>query len=309
MKYTHYYVAISATLLDYIMDTDSLRVFLHLSRSLHFGRTGKEIHKSASAVSRIVQRLEDELGQPLFERDNRKVKLTPQGELVARYASDTLSHWDDLREILNASEQHLRGNLSVFASVTACQSFLPALLGRFREAHPEVHLRLDTGYAVDALAQLEDSKVDIAVAALPSSVPRHLVSRAVEVTPLIFIAPAAASEVSRRVDKRQVEWNKVPLVLPAQGLARDAVDRWFRARRIKPNIYGEVMGNEAILALVSTGCGVGVVPRLVLDKSPLRSEVRAVNVEPPLGEFHVGLCAERRSLSNPIVNAFWNAVA
>jgi len=291
------------------MDTDSLRIFLHLSRSLHFGRTGKELHKSASAVSRIVQRLEDELGKTLFERDNRKVKLTPEGELVARYASDTLSHWDDLREVLSASEQHLRGKLSVFASVTACQSFLPALLGRFREAHPEVQLRLETGYAVDALSKLEDSKVDVAVAALPASVPRHLLARVVEVTPLIFIAPAASSEVSRRVDKRHVDWSEMPMVLPAQGLARSAVDRWFRARRIKPKIYSEVMGNEAILALVSTGCGVGIVPKLVLDKSPLRSEVRTLNVEPPLGDFHVGLCAERRSLSNPIVSAFWNAVA
>jgi LysR family positive regulator for ilvC len=290
------------------MDTDSLRVFLHLSRSLHFGRTGKEIHKSASAVSRIVQRLEDELGKPLFERDNRRVKLTAHGELVARYAGDALSHWDDLREVLSASEQHLRGDLSVFASVTACQSFLPALLGRFREAHPEVRLRLETGYAVDALSQLE-SKVDITVAALPTSIPRHLISRVVEVTPLIFVAPAAASDVSRRVDKRSIDWREVPLVLPAQGLARDAVDRWFRARRIKPKIYSEVMGNEAILALVSTGCGVGVVPRLVLDKSPLRADVRSLNVDPDLGEFQVGLCAERRSLSNPIVNAFWNAVA
>jgi LysR family transcriptional regulator, positive regulator for ilvC len=210
---------------------------------------------------------------------------------------------------LRESEQHLRGSLSVFASVTACQSFLPALLGRFRDAHPDVHLRLETGYAVDALSMLEESKVDVAVAALPARVPRHLVARVVEVTPLIFIAPAAASEVARRVDKRQVDWREVPMVLPAQGFARNAVDRWFRARRIKPQIYSEVMGNEAILALVSTGCGVGIVPRLVLDKSPLRSEVRSLNVEPELGEFHVGLCAERRSLSNPIVNAFWNAVA
>jgi LysR family positive regulator for ilvC len=54
---------------------------------------------------------------------------------------------------------------------------------------------------------------------------------------------------------------------------------------------------------------VGVVPRLVLDKSPLRAEVRNLTVEPALGEFQVGLCAERRSLSNPIVKAFWNAVA
>ena len=290
------------------MDHDSLRIFLHLSRGLNFGRTGKALHKSASAVSRIVQRLESEVGKPLFERDNRTVKLTPQGEVLARFASETLSRWHEVRESLNDSEQELRGSIAVFASVTACQSFLPGLLGRFREAYPGVQLRLETGHAVDALSKLSEGQVDVAVAALPPRVPRHLLSRVIEVTPLIFVAPTTPSEVARRVDRRDIRWSEVPMVLPAQGLARSAVDRWFRARRTKAQIYSEVMGNEAILALVSTGCGIGVVPRLVLDKSPLSVQVRPLNIEPAIGEFHVGLCAQRRSLNHPVVKAFWNAM-
>jgi LysR family positive regulator for ilvC len=275
---------------------------------LHFGASAKAMHKSASALSRVVRRMEDELGQALFERDNRTVKLTSQGEAFARYASAALADWDAFRERLRQGSELVRGTISVFASVTACQSFLPRLLTRFRESYPEVQLRLETGYAVDALSKLEQGEVDVTVAALPERVPRHLISRVVEVTPLIFIAPAAAGEISRQVEKRSVAWSEVPLVLPAQGLARAAVDRWFRARREKPRIYSEVMGNEAILALVSTGCGVGVVPKLVLDKSPLKSEVRTLDVEPRIGEFHVGLCAARRALASPVVSAFWNAI-
>ncbi len=290
------------------MDHEELRLFLHLSRSLHFGASAKAMHKSASALSRIVRRMEDELGHALFERDNRTVKLTTEGEAFARYAVAALADWDAFRERLRQGSEVVRGTISVFASVTACQSFLPRLLTRFRESYPEVQLRLDTGYAVDALSKLEQGEVDVTVAALPERVPRHLISRVVEVTPLIFIAPAAAGDVARQVDKRSVAWSEVPLVLPAQGLARAAVDRWFRARREKPRIYSEVMGNEAILALVSTGCGVGVVPKLVLDKSPLKGEVRTLDVEPRIGEFHVGLCAARRALASPVVSAFWNAI-
>lgn len=291
------------------MDYNDLGIFLHLSRKLHFGATAKAMHKSASAVSRIVRRLEDDLGKPLFERDNRTVKLTQYGEALARYATEVVSGYSEFREALQRGDEVVRGTISVFASVTACQSFLPRLLTRFREAYPEVQLRLETGYAVDALEKLEGGAVDVTVAALPGRVPRHLVSKVVEITPLIFVAPSAASDVSRRVDRRSVEWAEVPMVLPTQGLARAAVDRWFRARRIKPRVYSEVMGNEAILALVSTGCGVGVVPKLVLDKSPLLSDVRALDVEPRLGEFQVGVCAARRSLASPVVSAFWHVLA
>jgi LysR family positive regulator for ilvC len=97
------------------------------------------------------------------------------------------------------------------------------------------------------------------------------------------------------------------VVLPAAGLARALVDRWFRRQRITPNVYSEVTGNEAILSLVSTGCAVGVVPALVMEKSPLRANVRALETEHRLGEFRVGLCTKRRSLNHPLLAAFWQA--
>ena len=61
------------------MDYEELRLFLHLSRSLHFGRTSRECHVSPSALSRTIQRLETEVGQPLFTRDRRSVELLPAG--------------------------------------------------------------------------------------------------------------------------------------------------------------------------------------------------------------------------------------
>ena len=91
-------------------------------------------------------------------------------------------------------------------------------------------------------------------------------------------------------------------------MARADADRWFRRKRIAPRIYSEVAGSEAILSLVSLGCGVGIVPRIVMDKSPLRAEVRALDVEPEIGEFRVGVCTQRRKLQSPLVRAFWDAI-
>jgi LysR family positive regulator for ilvC len=104
------------------------------------------------------------------------------------------------------------------------------------------------------------------------------------------------------------DWARVPMVLPESGLARQSIDRWFRARGGSPRLYGEVSGNEAALSLVALGCGVGIVPGLVLDKSPLASEVRALDVRPALPEFRVGLCVKRRRLREPVVEAFWASV-
>jgi LysR family positive regulator for ilvC len=121
--------------------------------------------------------------------------------------------------------------------------------------------------------------------------------------------------VERLCARQPLPWRELPIVLPAAGQAREAADRWFKRRRIDPSIYGELPGSEAILALVSLGCGIGIVPRIVLEESPLRSKVRVLDLpgEPAgaeaLGEFRVGVCTQRRKLESPLVRALWSTFA
>jgi LysR family transcriptional regulator, positive regulator for ilvC len=292
------------------MDYDALGLFLHLSRTLHFLRTSRECHVSPSALSRAVQRLERETGWPLFERDRRSVRLTPEGTRFAVHARETLDRWEGLKRDLRGRRETLTGTIVVFASVTACQSFLPELLSGFRQRHPDIHIQLETGYAADALERLAEGRVDVSVAAIPARVPRALAARVLLHTPLVFAAPRAACEVERLTHGRSIPWAELPFVLPASGLARESADRWFRRRRIAPRIYGELPGGEAILALVSLGCGVGIVPRIVLEESPLASKVRILDADDggdALGEFRVGVCTQRRKLGSPLVQALWES--
>ena len=119
---------------------------------------------------------------------------------------------------------------------------------------------------------------------------------------------AEISAVTELLTRDEVPWAEVPMVLPSSGLARDSVDRWFRKKRITPKIYGEAPGSEAILSLVSLGCGVGIVPRLVADQSPLRSSLSVLDIEPKLVPFRVGVCTEKKQLRSPVVRAFWESI-
>jgi len=285
------------------VDSDSLRLFLHLSRSLHFGRTSRECHVSASALSRSIRRLEQAAGAELFERNSRAVQLTEAGVRLQAFALEVLGGWDKLVGELAQRGTALRGTLSLFCTVTAAHSLLPALLAQFRRAHPEVTLRLETGYAADALARLSRDEVDVSVAALPDVLPPRLLTRVIVQTPLLFVAPA--SPLPGLSDVRAPDFARLPVVLPEHGIARTRIDRWFRAKGLTPKVYGEVSGHEAILALVKLGCGVGIVPELVLEKSPLRGELRVLDVKPRLPAFRVAACIKRSSLKQPLVAAFW----
>ena len=88
-------------------------------------------------------------------------------------------------------------------------------------------------------------------------------------------------------------------------MARKRIDRWFKEQAIKPLIYAQVAGNEAIVSMVSLGFGIGVVPKIVLENSPLANTVDILDIHPTLKAYEVGIITLEKKLKNPLVNAFW----
>jgi LysR family transcriptional regulator, positive regulator for ilvC len=286
---------------------EPLHQFVELTRTLHFGQAARACHVSPSTLSRSVQRLEEQLGESLFEREHHKVTLTPGGEQFRRHALAVLDEWHRYEQERAVHEGELSGTIHVYCTVTAAQSFVPDLLGRLRRSYPDIRIELETGYASDAIEQLRGGDIDASVAALPERLPIGIASRELTTTPVLFVAPTVDCPVRDLITRRRIEWRTVPLVLPAHGLARDYVDDWLERRDIVPNVYAEIEGHEAILALVALGCGVGIVPQLVLENSALRDRITELVVKPPLPLFHIALCVRERALSNPIIRALWNA--
>jgi LysR family positive regulator for ilvC len=287
------------------MDLYSLNLFLHLSETLHFGKTSQACNLSPSALSRQIQRMEEEVGQRLFERDNRKVQLTRAGLLLLEFAQGVLENWKDLKEKLAGEAKTLRGEIRLFCSVTASLSILPGLLNTFRAAYPEVTIRLETGDAGMAIQKVVKGETDIAVSALPDRLPKEVVFKVLTETALVFIGPKIPWAYSQTLNK-EIPWKEIPMILSEHGLARTRIDAWFRKKKIHPHIYAQVAGNEAILSMVSLGCGVGVVPKLVLENSPVRKDVSLLDVQPELPPYSVGICIQKRKREGKLIRAFWD---
>jgi LysR family positive regulator for ilvC len=289
------------------MDIQTLKLFITLTRNLHFGKTSEEMHMSPSAVSRAIQRLEDQIGHSLLIRDNRSVQLTEEGQIFLEYALEVTKRWEALLSDLEGKSDVLRGQLSIFASVTASQSILPNVLSEFRERYPEIHIQLETGYAVNAISKLAEG-IDVVVAALSEEEDNSLMKHIITSIPIKTVAPVNGS-LAGYLHAGSVDWSTLPLVLPSSGQVRQNIDGWLRAKGIVPNVYAEVPGNEAILSLVALGCGVGFVPELVVNDSPLFDQVGVVESGPLLEDFHVGFCTRRKNLEvSPIIRAFWESI-
>lgn len=282
------------------MDIRLLKQFLALADSLHFGRASEICHISPSTLSRTIKQLEDETGVTLFERDNRSVTLTPAGLKFQQYARESLMQWDVVRNNLMENSGELQGEVSIFCSVTASYSFLYEILSEFRSNHPKIEIKLHTGDTAQAISRVLAGDEDVAIAAKPDRLPAGISFKLIATSELVFISSQHGTGT------QPTDWAQAPMILPEQGLTRQRVDEWFQQQKIKPVIYAQVAGHEAIVSMVSLGFGIGVVPKIVLENSPLASSVKVLEIAPALPPYHVGLCALEKRLKNPLIQVLWS---
>ena len=295
-------------IIETTMDNHTLRLFLALADNLHFGKTSREQHVSPSALSRSIKQLEDELGAPLFIRDNRSVRLTREGSQFREYAKEVMSGWQALRQSFKQDQLILHGELSLYCSVTASYSFLYDILSSFRQDYPRIEMKLHTGDAAKAVERIQEGLEDLAIGARPDSLPGGVAFQPIARSALCFIGPLSPQLLTDEQVKNPgaTNWRDVPMILSEEGLARTRTDRWLKSHSIKPRIYAQVSGNEAIVSMVSLGFGIGVVPQIVLDNSPLTARIRTYDIQPPLTAYDIGLFALEKRLKEPLITAFWN---
>lgn len=225
--------------------------------------------RQPSTLSRQIQRLEEDLGQPLFVRDNRTVTLTEAGEELRVFAQQTLLQYQQLRHTLDQQGPSLSGELHIFCSVTAAYSHLPPILDRFRAEHPSVEIKLTTGDAADAMEKVVTGEADLAIAGKPETLPGAVAFSMLENLAVVLIAPALPCPVRNQVSVDKPDWSTVPFIMADQGPVRRRIELWFRRHKISnPQIYATVGGHEAMVSMVALGCGVALLPEVVLENSP-----------------------------------------
>src|SRR3954466_13895617 len=143
-----------------LLDVDQLRTFIAIAETGSFTRAADIVHKTQSAVSMQMKRLEERLDRAIFARDGRASKLTEDGERLLRYARPIVK----LNvETIAAFSDELTGRVRLGVPDDYADRYLPEIMARFSRAYPGVELTVICEPSVDLLERIDGNELDLAI--------------------------------------------------------------------------------------------------------------------------------------------------
>lgn len=233
------------------LDTDLLRTFVAIADAGGFTRAAQLVHRTQSAVSMQMKRLEESVGKPLFERDGRSVVLTVEGETLLGYARRILKLHAEVLATL--TQPDMVGAVRIGTPDDYVARFLPGILTRFAHAYPQVQVEVRCEPSFVLNEALERGELDLA---LVTDVNNPIEGDIVRRDPVVWATS----------DKHFAhEQNPLPLALFQSGCffrhwaikALDNLEREYRIAYTSPSING-------IQAVVSAGLAVTVLAQSIL---------------------------------------------
>jgi len=243
------------------MELRQIRYFLAVAQELHFTRASKALYVAQPALSQQIRLLEEEIGTRLFERTNRRVRLTPAGEAFlarARFALEQAAKAASDAARVGRGEA---GSISIGFVSTAIYSVLPQLLRWCRDQLPAVHVELHELEPSEQFAALRRGSLDVGMMHASMEDPELesvVVSRERLVVALPEKHPAA---LKQRVDLRLLAQETV-LLPPRHELAgfHDLVVSAFQRAGYMPAATQSVRLLQTAVGLIAGGIGIALVP-------------------------------------------------
>lgn len=258
------------------MDLGQLEVFLAVARERKFSRAAEKLHRTQSAVSQSIHKLEQDVGEPLFDRSSRDGLLTDAGRVLQEYAERLLNLRNDASGALLELREVRRGKLSIAANEFTALYLLP-VLADFRRLHPMIRITVQRSLGSHIPGDVLRHTSELGVLSYNPQEP-HLHSIVVYLDELIFVVPPShplATEAQISIRQLGAESFVAHIV---QSPYREKVIQAFKRHRTPLHMDIELPTLQAIKRFVAMGNGVALLPEISVENELARGELVRIPV-------------------------------
>lgn len=251
------------------MDFYQLTYFKKVAESGSISRAAEKLLLTQPAVSKQIKKLENELGERLFDRIGKKVFLTHAGEKLYTHADNILRSVAAAKTAVRDLSEDCSGELIIGASDHISIHRLPSVLKSYITSFPKVDLKLRCHRSEAIHEMVARNQVDLGIITLPKPEPTMIIKTIWKDTmSLVFVKNHPLRSLQRVKLKDTLDYG---MILTETGTeTRSYFDAAFAEKGLRPHVSMEVAYIETIKALVRAGLGISILP----DKA-VESEVKS----------------------------------
>ena len=261
---------------------DSYRVFYYAAKFRSFSQAAAALYSNQPNVTRMIRKLESELGCALFFRSPQGVRLTPEGEKLYTHIAVAFESIEAGEEEVLSDQSLQSGIVHIAASSLALRTRLLQVLARYRRAYPHVRICLTNHSASHGLAAVQNGLADFAILAEGASVPDSLTAQKIdEIQEIPICGPAFLELTEEPVSlKRLADY---PIISLTEGTSsHDFYTELFLRHGLSFSPDVEVETTAQVPPVVQSDLGVGFVPREMLYGTPEASGIYPIMLEEPI---------------------------
>jgi len=241
------------------MDLRQLEIIRAIAETGSFTAAGEKLHVSQSAISRQILILEDELGEPVFHRIGRRIRITAAGESLLQLSHRVFRDLQDTVSVISDTREALRGSIGLVGGMTVCLYVFPRLLAEVRRIHPSLDMRVTVGSTQRSIEMLRTGAGDLGLLTLPIEASDLVSVPLLQEELLLVTYPSHPLAAQKQIVPADLE--KQPFVLFETGsITRRIVEEFFGRERISPPVIMETENVEIIKAMVRSGLGISIIP-------------------------------------------------
>lgn len=278
------------------MSLTRFRYFFKAARLGSIREAADALHVAPSAVSRQIERLEQQLGVDLFEPRGRGIRLTPAGEILARHAATMLDALTAAQSQIHDLMGLRRGHVQIWSVEGSVSDLVLPAVARLQQRYPALTYELTVASSDRVVRALLDDDAEVGVAFNPPEDTNLAVVGCM--TSGLLAVSHPNHEIAQRKEMSLAEMSAYPMALPETSFGlRHMIDVAARDARIdlKPTLCTNSI--EALLSYARVGIGLTILPYLAISKDLKRGAVAAVRLtDPNLHEGRTAVLVRRERL-------------
>ncbi len=260
------------------MELRQLEYFVAVAEAANFTRAAARIHVAQPAVSAQIARLERELGELLFDRGRREIRLTAAGQAVLPHARAALAAIADARTAVAELSDLVRGSVTI-GTVTAHDVDMPGLLAQFHDAHPNVDITLGTANSDELIEGIRTGRLDAAIVSVGTELPAGLGAVMVTDQPIVAAVGLDDPWRGRRTIRLEELAGRPVIALPVGTGIRHQFEGACAELGVGVHVAFEASTPHALADLAARGLGVAVLPQSLVGS---RADLHLITLMPAL---------------------------